>query len=488
MENRSENSFKVEAKKLPKEPVKVDSETLADNSKELFRMKILREIGDEVETERVRDLLRLISDEDTPEKELLEKQDSEIFLPNEVFDPVKEVRAIRTGSRKDSSARLEIFKKKLAYQKEGITEIQGILYREVDKNEEVKENDLAKSVAGLMAKYALSENQRGIFNEAMKIYVERHDGIVANTKDCLMADGKVDGEKLFGKIFKRSPQGKVEVVIKPITVYLKLYDIEDYAYVVSDAYVSGREANDEEIKDAERSDGTKLGNSHYPGMEHCVAVENTSKFLMRNSRARSEKTLIHEDQHNFNDLINESFVSSFERMKATSELHQENESGKVKIEKEENASDRDFYIGLKAADEICSYAKDGSSPSKIRHVLLENDTLYEYGEDYKKENKKEGEQFSDEYIELIESAIAALFDLIENGYSREQATAFLFTEYISDWKKIVERQLGNRKRKKPEERGEKADIVSIIDRIKKSILGRIKRFFDSFKNSGIDEQ
>lgn len=437
-----ENVSKIEKKQYP---TAEDIDNVADDKKyfkgesyELKRMKILREIGDEVGTERVRDLLNSLNEEGN----------GSVFSSDEKFDPWTEMKSIRKGaSVEENRQRLDTFKKKMAYQKMGIIEMQSILYDTIDKSPNVTEKDLEEKISELMKKYAISVEQQAIFEKGIGIYVERHNGIVKNTKDCIKENGEVDGQKLFEKMFKRAPFGKVEVVIKPITVYLKLSDVKDYAYVESGAYKQQREADDEEIIKAKRSSGAKLINSQVPGMEHTVAIENTSKFAFWSSKKEvSNIVLTHEDQHNFNDVIESSFPIYGKYDDASGDSNQKTES---EIENEKNDL-RDADIELIVKDEICSYVKDGSNATSIRKTLLKKDTIYKFGENYKKENKNDDEQFSQEYVDLVECSIVAAFDLIKNGYTREEANAFLFPEDILYWPKAVERQLGIRKSPKQE--------------------------------------
>ncbi|KKQ45898.1 MAG: hypothetical protein US63_C0009G0009 [Candidatus Moranbacteria bacterium GW2011_GWC2_37_8] len=446
------NETRVEKKEPSYEDIYDGKQYFTGESRELAKMKAMQEIGDEVGTERVRDLLNSIPDENS----------DKLFSANEKFDPWAEMKNIRTGTREENKDRLDLFKKKMAYQKIGMIEMQSILYDEINKKPRVTEDELEAKISELMNKYALSDHQRDIFEKSIEIYIERHNGITNYTKECLAKHGEISGKKLFEEMFKRAPYGRVDVVIKPMTLYLKMHNIKDYAYVESGAYMEGRDADKNEIKAANRSGGTKLGNSHIPGLEHTVAIENASSLAARIFWERSRKILTHEDQHNFNQLIDDALSGNSNEGLNPAGIEP------PLIETQNDRELSDFDISLSVQNEICAYVKDGSDAESIRNYLLKRDTIYTYGEKYKKENKKNGEKFSQDYIDLVEGGIVAVFDLIKHGYSREEANALLYTENIFYWGNVVEKQLGKRKSIKQELKDKKKLT---------SLRGRIKRLF-----------
>ncbi len=425
------------------------------DSANLQETKFLQHEADMKEVDRIMGLVR----------EIPENSEEVIFSPGEQFDPHEELSKIRIGSKDENKKNLEIFKKKLIFQKKGIIEIQGLLYQEIGNNNEITAEQLKLNIADFKEKYALSDNQRLIFDSAIDTMIQRHEGIVENTQDCIREDGSVDGEKLFAKIFKKQPLGKVVVDILPCTIYLKTYNLQDYTYVHSSAYaINGLNINDSDVQNANRSGGVRLGDSQYPGLESVVTLQNATTMY---KRLFSNKILIHEDQHNFNNIINHALDAGETDITL-------NDKEDIIEFKRRKANERDILIEVRAADEICAYLKDGSNMQRIHDFLLGGATIYEYGEDYKQEEKKFGQQFSQEYIDIVDGGIVAIFDLLKNGYSREAAIAALFPETLTNWGKVTSRLL-NKKKTFAEEQRDRKNIVSLMDRIDRAFIKYIRK-------------
>jgi len=399
-------------------------------------------------------------------KKSAEPEEERLFPPREIFNPEKEIGKIRKGAKAWQWEKLAKFKERLAFQKEGIAQIQRLLYEKFEKNEFRDVEEIRQNIFNLENKYALSNKQRGLVEKAADICWRQHNSIQQNIGDCLKRNGNVDGKKLFEKIFRRPPQGKVEVIIKPITVYFRLFNDKDFAYALSGEYFAGRNIDDNDLKNASRYGGAKLGNSHFPGLENAVAIERTPNFFRRNFTNFSQRVLVHEDQHSFNDLIDQALGSAYK-----------NKDKKNFITKEKKW---DNIITRRAKNEICAYFKDGSTAEEIRRKLMKG-SIYAYGQDYQREAKKYGEKFSEEYIKIIEEGIVSIFDLVKYGYPKEDALALLTTEDISKWKKVVERQLGWKKSQK-EEKKDRRRLTSFSEKINEGVDKKIRMIKYYFKS------
>jgi hypothetical protein len=215
-------------------------------------------------------------------------------------------------------------------------------------------------------------------------------------------------------------------------------------------------------------------------MENVIALENVSRFSLPGFGKSSERILVHEEQHNFNCLIYDARAKAHEELFPADNENESEDSEALKenieeVDKEiEGRVERDSEIRFKVKDEICAYVIDRSSAIGIRDMLLEEYGLYEFGEYYKEENKKKGERFSREYVELVEGGIVAMFDLIKNGYSRQEAVSLLFTENLMRWRLVVDRQLGVEKNKKKEIR-DRNKLNPILYRIDRAILNVVEK-------------
>ncbi|HBI34479.1 MAG TPA: hypothetical protein DEA43_00970 [Candidatus Moranbacteria bacterium] len=439
-------------------------------SQELAEMRIQQEKKDIDEIDKIMGFFRV------PER----NNEVHVFDAGEKFDPYSEIDKIRVGSKKEKRHNLEIYKKKLIFQRKGITEMQTHLYELMQKKETMTVEMLKQSIADLEDKYALCDEQRRIFDSAIKIYAERHNGIVENTRDCIDEEGNIDGKKLYEKIFGRQPYGDVNVEILPITIYLRTFDFEDYAYVHSNAYKNKREIDDDEFKNASMSGGVKLWNSGFSGLESVVTLQNANNVVKRMFKSISDETRDHEDQHNFNDLIDEAFINNGSASSPIGENEEILRDVDEKEKKKQDAESRDIGIEMMIGDEMCAFFKTGNSAQYIHDAILKKDTIYEYGKNYRKEKRKHGEQFSQNYKDLVDGGIVAMFDLLDHGYSRKEVIALLFFDLPSQWGKVVSRVLERRKTT-TEEKQDRKKIVNIIDRISRHITGKFSDIYDFFR-------
>lgn len=389
-----------------------------------------------------------------------------IFLSGDKFDPYEEIKKIRHGLKEERQEKLEDFKRKLAYQKQGIAKMQDYLYQVIEGKIDHDKKTTTAELVKMADHFALCDDQKHAFDVAYQICKKRHDGIARRLSGYVDGRGEIDGRGFYENVFGKKPRGKVEVEVRPITVHFKLYNIEDYAYIDSFAYKTKGKVEGKEIMKARRSSGKKLNNSGIPGLEQVITLENASDYSGWNDRENSERILTHEDRHNLNDVIERALWYAYDNQDSNNEDD----------ERKDDNCERDFEIESMIKDEICAYVKDGSPAGRIWDMILKKDTLYGYGKDFRKEKKREGEEFSQEYINLIEKGIVAMFDLIEDGYSKEEAIALLFSERLLLWPRVVERQLGKKKSGK-QELNDRKKLNPIIKKIDRYIYEKIMKLF-----------
>jgi len=357
----------------------------------------------------------------------------------------EEVKKIRSGTKEERKQKLAEFKEKLTAQKKAISEIQKQLFAGVEKNPDASVDQYLESVKDLIEQNGLSEDQKKAFKDGIENYKKTHQAIWDNTKDCIDAEtGKIDGPKLYEKLFNHKPSGRVEVILRPAMIYLRAENLDDYAIAYNHGAVD--QVTDEMREKANKSAGCMLNNFKIAGLENAIALEKATdgKFEL----PHNEKTLQHEQQHVFNRIIQHGYDAEGEKtakeMESIDKKYKKNPTNDNKDIKEKNLAIKNINIENSAKDEIAAYFKQGSSPEYVREVLLKPDTIYKYGFDYKGGDKNKSE-FSQEYIDLVDNGIAAYSNFLKAGYSVEDAQGLLFVEPLSKWAKVVERIVGEPK-------------------------------------------
>ncbi|KKU52181.1 MAG: hypothetical protein UX75_C0055G0003 [Candidatus Moranbacteria bacterium GW2011_GWE2_47_10] len=387
------------------------------------------------------------------------------------FNPDRELKNIRSGTREDQRQKLTEFKEKLVEQKAGIAEIQNKIFEKVEKNPDFSVEEYMESVKDLNAKYDLSEMQVSAFRKGIEAYVRQHEAIRDNVLDCIDKEtGNIDGLKLYEKLFGRKPEGRVEVILRPAIIYLRIENLNDYAIGYNRGTIE--HVSDEKIEEANRSGGCKLNNFHIKGLESAITLEKATNGNFDTRSPFSEEVLKHEEQHAINSLINEAYDPEQEKVEKNGEMFVKkvggdpnDYSGDVFKKYVETRNYKNISIEKRVKDEISAYFRDGQTPEGVRKVLLNPETIYKYGFDYAGGNK-EKKEFSQEYVDLVENGIAAYSNLLKAGHTIEDAQTLLFIEPLSKWSRVVERLTGDKKSVEEKKR-EREDLIGFREAFEK---------------------
>ncbi|MEK7211759.1 MAG: hypothetical protein AAB731_03935, partial [Patescibacteria group bacterium] len=229
------------------------------------------------------------------------------IAPDETFDPDAEVKKIWALPSGDREAALKRWKEKYVYQKVGLAKMQENFLEDVRQNPDMPQNELIAEMEKFSQEYGLSEKQKTVTLEAMYRYIKKH-GAVADLREKYP-----DDKKIFGAMFGREPKGKIEVIIDPITVYIRCYDSEDYAFVVSLAYLkkAGEKYSAEDLMMASHSAGMFINKTMIPDFEGGVILENSAELMAAHKNDKKEadreskKVGVHEEQHALKRLFDE---------------------------------------------------------------------------------------------------------------------------------------------------------------------------------------
>jgi hypothetical protein len=479
-------SFKVSDKRSPSE----------DNENNFTEIEVLRK---EQDIRLLEEELREI--ENSPEdrgykvndKRKLPQSESEKEEKKNGFNPEEELKKIRSGTKAEQKQKLADFKRRLVEQKKGIAEIQKKIFEEVMKKPDASAEEYLKSIQDTMDRFYLSNDQQDAFKKALEAYSKTHQAIRENTKDYVNEKtGETDGAKIFEKLFKQKPIGRIEVILQPASIYFRIENLDDY--VVARKHGEINEITDKDREDANETGGLKLGGFNVAGLEHAITLEKATDGEF--DKPFNEVILIHETQHVLNEIIRKGYDAEQKKVEKRRERHKKEVSDtstelKDDIHKKHLAGYENIRIEKRIKDEISAYFLAGRSPENIREVLLNPDTIYKYGFNYKGGNE-EKKEFSQEYIDLVEGGIAAFSTLLKSRYSVEDVQALLFVEPLSKWTKVVERI--SQEDKRPNERIEqlKKDLEEARKKYAEeeykvnNNISKIKAFFSNIKTKPAD--
>jgi len=368
----------------------------------------------------------------------------------EIFDPKKELQEIRYLPKTQRKGALEVFKKKLAFQQERLGSLQEQIIDIMRKNPDASMETIYNVALDIGSNFGMSEDQKKLTHSIIKTYTEKHQKIREVRREF------TDDRELFRALFGRLPMGKLEVIEGPITLYFRLQNIKDYAFLRSNAFLQNRNPEPKEIRSAQMSGGVALRETLVPGLDWVAIVEKSSSSISgRDFKPKKpiERVYWHEEQH------------AIKRLFATQRRWQATwvslENAKNDQERQEALKNhlriRRLQAEEYARDEILAYFKIGELKYTYEN-LLEEGGLYNYftddEEDLKTRLKKvlagypqsliDGlvkKVWVDEYRQTLKDAINSLEELENIGYSKDQAISVLIHEPLGRWKKVINRLL-----------------------------------------------
>ncbi len=423
-----------------------------------------------------------ITEEETKKKQKgITGQEQPPIVPGETFSPEEELLEVRQAPKEERHQALAEYKRKLAYQKEGLAKIQLDMTSKIMDNPDISFGELHEELDAFRQQYGLTFEQEAAARKVLMRYVQKHMAISDNREKY------PDDKQFFEALFGRGPKGKIEIIEGPMTVYVRCHNLDDYAFIQSEAFLQKRDATPEEVKKANMSVGVNVDRSLVPGLEGTITAEKShgTKF-----GRFARETFVHEEQHVIKRLFEETSYREnvFQRIKTAKT------EGELRSAMEEYlrwTRGRGFESSeASAKNEILAYFKDGSSPKQIVDRLLlsrEAGEFYNFAADWRKnmpsffvrvlgeEHRELAEQvtrkvFVTEYRKIVKDGINAFSKLKAAGYSVEGAIALLTTEPLSRWGKVVSRLLAEKNRENSTKGGEQSrttqgKIKSIISNI-----------------------
>jgi len=384
----------------------------------------------------------------------------------EPFDPEAELKELRKDDKETRTERLEKYKQELIKQKEGIAEIQEDLEKQIRENPDLSQEELMKTVLAKAPKYKLSENQLALFEETLNKYVEKHRTVREARKQY------PHGKELFKACFGKEPEGTIEIIERPASLYFRCHDIKDYAWTEKDFSRGFPDKGKQKLTKSDINNASMRG-GHL--VNHCLIFPLQNTITVENARGRSmdspkvERTLRHEEQHVINSLFREQKLRWF-----ADRLLTEKPIGENIIKELHNKKSPEILINYlrfkrenfenSAKDEILAFYKGAArNLDEIMDLLVEPKAgggIYDYfdrNKDYLENSLKEKltskifrknkkiirqtlkQVFVNEYQQEIIHSINAINELEKMGKSRDEIIHLLITEPLSRWGKLVQR-------------------------------------------------
>src|SRR3989338_2386417 len=369
----------------------------------------------------------------------------------EIFDPQAELGRVKQLPKEERSEALREYKENLAWKKEGNAKMQAAFIEIIRNNPDISLEELDQRAEDFGKELKLSPHQKVVTRTVLEIYVKKHQAIKK------IREKYPDDADLFQALFGQKPEGFVEILHGPITLFVRCHNVKDFALIQTQAFKTKKVISREELAMASIMGGISVYPSLIPGLEGVITAENTQGRKFDKGGATIFK---HEEQH----ALNRWFEKETERQTYVGEL-----------EKAKSDGEREFSLkGLlrvireskleSAKNELLAYFKEGRGGVAIFDTLTtptEKGGLYDYFAGAKKfwrdyflnilgrEHEKLIERsikavFELEYHDLLRGGIAAFVILKSNGFSTDQAIGFLIGEPLEKWPKVVRRILEKR--------------------------------------------
>jgi len=225
---------------------------------------------------------------------------------------------------------------------------------EIRKNPDISKKEILKKSKKSFLQYALNSEQKERIEEIVDNFEKKHETIEE------LLDGKTDIEKMFEKIFKFKPKGKIEFVKGSVSIGFACSETEDFTK-------SSFGKDDSGAQERSMPSGTIKRDVGIPGLENAVIL--VDKEIMENDKKEGinvNSVIQHEEQHAINAMF---YKRSFDKEKWSSLLQEAIEENDIQkkelLLKRHLRADR-VTAEPRAIDEIISYYKEGTNPIDVK--------------------------------------------------------------------------------------------------------------------------
>lgn len=403
-----------------------------------------------------------------------------IVRPVSLSSPNLDPKQILKAPTTERPRKLQEFKETLKNNRDHLSDTLEGLAHEIRTWPDAPKEDLLGYFERVVVKKTLSPLQHNLIKTGLDVYQKRHKAV----KD-IRAEHPDDPE-LFAFLFGQTPQGKVEVMQGPVTLYFRCHNSKDYALIYNQAFQDNRNLDQIQIERAKRSAGVSIRYSPIPALKDSITAEYAKGFPFDE---RAKQIFVHEEQHAIMDLflatfreyktgllntnykvprfLSETstlstFVSPISLKLLQKDFAQANESERATILKRLLREERKRLGETKAKDEILAYTKEGEDMQSVKRTLTkpeEKEGLYDYFNIEWRRNLTDAltkilgrkfqplirqnidEIFIKEYENLIFESTGIVKQFQLSGYSNEQIVNLLIDKPLSQWGKFAKRFL-----------------------------------------------
>ena len=376
----------------------------------------------------------------------------------EVFDPEIEVSKILKTPTSERKNLLRQFKEKMDFQKNGLSEMQKLILREIMENPDISQRELLIKTEPFVDKFGFSEGQIERIHNSITSYESMHDAVSGFVSE--NPSSKQACKKLFGI----EPEGEVEMMVSPMTIHFRFHDFMDFVRAKCDNPNSRLQVN----KEAEQSigiNGLHFYRDSFGKLKNSIVLENISE----RSGEAINRTSSHELQHAISDFHHEMITGKLGENNPYAKKEEYLwDAGKQMLSsvRDENALRQgmtDYFRFAKikamtmAQEEIISWLSTGSPVAGMGEIIRDyshagnmrriagntmKDLLRFYGGKFS--NFNFGEIMNDivgdeDFYSTIDSALEAVKKAKDSGISREDIIARVRTEPITKWSREINR-------------------------------------------------
>lgn len=371
-----------------------------------------------------------------------------------IIDPTKEVRDILDAPSKERRERLRKVYDRLEEYIKTRSQLQEEIIASIKQDPDLSPQGVQILLDDIVLRYHISINERYKIEGVIYKYVKKHN-FIRQIRQQYPNDGD-----LFKAIFGVSPEGRVEVITGPMTLYFRCFDDRDYSRIWNKKFSAKENLDVEEIKRANKSGGVHLNEGPLPELHGTLIGENTAhnpeKWWSLLTRAHEEQHTIHHllkmdiNRRYPGEVLDKTFFNSYKPKDQIVLLKRYIRWWGETVE-------------MAAKDEILAYYKEGQYTLKHVYETLilpqEKGGIYDYFNTGERNKLIEdlcnrlGENnrnlilrvikiaLDDDYKRVLKGATNAIYILEKEGYSKEQIIAILQKNPLALWGKLAVRLL-----------------------------------------------
>lgn len=398
--------------------------------------------------------------------------------PREIFDPEEEMKKILKFSGEEREKKFAEYKEKFRCQKEGLAEMEEALRDFVGDNPDASMEEILSRANVFFADYGLTVGQRLKSFSAISKYIEKRADI-NSALERFMKDGKeppINAELFFEALFGSRPEGKLDVIVGSVSIFLRCHNELDYMRGVKVAGLLSEGVDAGKIIEMSLgSQAVKLTKTLLSALDNTITLENT-ELEEKRIRARglsaeesaslaeteSRNNFLHEEQHAVYSLLREEESDRSERLADILSAESEDErfvaarlyfkeflpvifsanKDEILARMSGEFSEKEFREGM---EDLRPQFRDGGFYD-LRATYGQN-ILNKILERLAPEAREavvraKNEIFGANYDKKIDAAFDAVYALIGAGYGLKQSRAMLRSVPLPKWQKEVARLIG----------------------------------------------